>query len=248
MFKEPVLVVKSRRGSLKSLQQPSGSLVSAVLDSASSASPRIYPLDPGCCSIELLDLTCSSQQQHHNANNHSSCYTSSQNSTLHPISNNISQPGRNTSIFNVTSRTDDTTNPPANTTRNGLSRCVPTAPPHPSGSVDDEHEFPSATTTSSQHPLVRHTAAASLGLPRRASESASCVAKEARIVPEQTRGIGRRLLNGFYDEFLDGLPFRRRPASTCCDPPARRYSLMGRAGTARNSEFKRNPIAQHRQR
>ena len=74
-------------------------------------------------------------------------------------------------------------------------------------------------------------------------------AKEALILPESGFGgsIGRRL-NGFYDEFLEGLPFRRQPASTYCEPPTRRFSLMGRAGTARNSEFKRNPVAQHRQR
>lgn len=225
-------MVKSRRGSLKSssssllspLQQhqhqQSGSLVSAVLDSASSASPRIFPLDPGSSSVELPE---------HNRN--------TDNSVLNNRHSATSGSPRNT--HNQQQRHNHKNGSAAAAKRNELSkRIIPTAPPYP--------------------PLV-HYAPVTAPLGKRASgnhvavpTSASSAEKErqAQIVPE-SNGIGRRLLNGFYDEFLDldGLPFRRQSATTYCDPPAaRRYSLMGRAGTARNSEFKRNPITQHRQR
>lgn len=213
MFKEPVLVVKSRRGSLQQQEQLSGSLVSAVFDSTSSTSPRIYPLDPGY-SVELVDNSNSLQHplQNHNKthyNNHKNQNSYQNNINGHP--------------------------PQRSKKPNELCLVPATAPPYP-------HHSPLGTLDSGVT-----SATSSTGTSLSPTPYSSEKAKEAHIVPE-SNGIGRRLLNGFYDEFLDGLPFRRQPASTYCDPPARRYSLMGRAGTARNSEFKRNPIAQHRQR
>lgn len=218
-------MVKSRRGSLKSSsslspslqqqqqQQPhSGSLVSAVLDSASSASPRIFPLDPGASSVELFERS-------RNTNNNLL-------NNRHSATSAAAQHGHKNGSAIRAAHADK---------RNELSkRIIPTAPPYP--------------------PLVHGAPLATLGSRTRGSSISAAATvpsekeREAQIVPEPN-GIGRRLLNGFYDEFLDGLPFRRQSASTYCDPPpARRYSLMGRAGTARNSEFKRNPITQHRQR
>lgn len=248
MFKEPVLVVKSRRGSLQQQQQQqqlSGSLVSAVLDSASSASPRIYPLDPAC-SIELVETNNNNinslqhLQSNHHLNHHNTTLLDS--SSNGPRNNTKYRKGKDTH---------------SNTNRihlhrpsliNELSLVPATAPPYPhvlqapAGTLGINHRDSGVTSATTS--TASTSTSPSPTVPHHTSEQA---AKEAQIVPE-SNGIGQRLFNGFYDDFLDGLPFRRQPANTYCDPPARRFSLMGRAGTARNSEFKRNPIAQHRQR
>lgn len=248
MFKEPVPVVKSRRASLQQ-QQLSGSLVSAVLDSASSVSPRIYPLDHQC-SIELVDTNNSLQHndlhpsyQKNNTNGYpSNISTSSSPSNNHNLSHSTSKPQQNTHSHS------NRINHPSTDKRIELCLDPATAPPYPhvhrapaSLALGIRDSDTTSTTTNSPSPPASGGCGGGVG------GSATEKAKEAQIVPE-SNGIGRRLLNGFYDDFLDGLPFRRQPANTYCDPPARRYSLMGRAGTARNSEFKRNPIAQHRQR
>lgn len=219
MFCEPIQVVKSRRGS----SQPQHQKLSDSLVSAPSASPHIFPLDPGC-SIELADSHNSSSRRiqnqlpRHQTHSASSSYS--------------------TSTTSVQSHTNHQNKP---------------------GSHHDHHHR-QRSRPRNELCLVPATHAAALGIDSGVTSGASNStspsptvysgsAKEALILPESGFGgsIGRRL-NGFYDEFLEGLPFRRQPASTYCEPPTRRFSLMGRAGTARNSEFKRNPVAQHRQR
>lgn len=243
MFKEPVQVVKSR-GSLKSLSlsplpqqlqqhHQSGSLVSAVLDSASSASPRIYPLDPGN-SIELLD----NNNNNNNFNNHHN------NQNTAPSFN----PGNNRHNKTNNTRVDQLSPDSSNASkRNELSkRVIPTAPPYPP--LVQYAPAPLGIRGSAISRPIPPTPINTATSTTTKTSSISEKEKEAQIVPE-SNGFGKRLLNGYYDEFFDGLPFRRQSANNYCDPPpARRYSLMGRAGTARNSEFKRNPIAQHRQR
>lgn len=245
MFKEPVLVVKSRRGSSQQQQQQlSGSLVSAVLDSASSASPRIYPLDPEG-SIELVDTHNSLQHLHNNSyhNNTNGAYPSVP-SIISP-SNSNRLPSNGTTKGHPKSHNHHNQRRRRSSKRNELCLSPATAPPYPHVHHQQHHHNLGSGTF--RESVASGTTSTTTNSPSPTTDSGCVAEQEAQILPE-SQGIGRRLLNGFYDEFLDGLPFRRQPASNYCDPPARRYSLMGRAGTARNSEFKRNPIAQHRQR
>lgn len=252
MLKEPVNhVVNSCCPSLNDQQlQLNGSPVGGVLDSAASVSPRIYPFNPECLTepIELRNRTSNifSLQNHnpnHSLNKKNNITHTKLNGGLNKTTTNGQRKNyskeplikkKHLSILNSRQLDIDVV-PPQSPTAPLNPYAVPSPPPPPTtkGSL----EIHKVNGFNNQH---------NPGLVQICEDKHT---RESQIVPESTvTGIGRRLLNGFYDDFLDGLPFRRNPGNAYIDPPARRYSLMGRASYSRNSEFKRNSIVQSRQR
>lgn len=240
MFKEPVnLVVKSCRAGLQEQkQQLSGSLVSAVLDSATSSSPRIYPFNPEN-SIENFETSNNPDNINSSRNqiikeNNNTPNGSKLNGLRKSYRKEQSPKKHSLSLLN-SNRLDIGVVPPL----------TPSAPPYPFAL----HYVPAPQIPVEGNLGTYKDSGSTTTSPRSAdNQRRPSEVRNTQIRPDSKAGIGRRLFNGFYDDFLDGLPFRRQSTTAYCETPARRYSLMGRAGTARNSEFKRNPIAQSRQR